>query len=125
MKKVKAEIVQHMAGLQTSGKQISARFVFPGEFIGFQGHFPDKKVLPGVCQIQCAVAVVEQARQRKVALKEIALAKYFLPVLPDEEILCVCSDVEGSGEFTMKAVITKGTAKAAELKLRMAFTDEE
>ncbi len=125
MKKVKAEIARHLAGLESSGKQVTSRFVFPDTFIGFQGHFPDKKVLPGVCQIQCAVAAVEQARHRTVALKEIVLAKYFMPVVPDEEIGCLCSDVEESGEFTIKAVITKGTAKVAELKLRVVLTDKE
>lgn len=114
-----------MAGLESSGKRISAAFVFPEGFIGFQGHFPHKKVLPGVCQIQCAVAVVEQAKRRPLALKEIVLAKYFAPVTPGDDIMCVCSDVEENGEFTMKAVITKASVKVAELKLRVALTGEE
>ena len=121
MRTIKTEVVQHMSGLEASDRTVTARFRFPEEFIGFQGHFPGKKVLPGVCEIQCALSLVEQARQKSVELKEITLAKYFAPVSPGEEIFCVVSDVADSGEFTCKAVITKGETKVAELKLKVAL----
>ncbi len=110
-----------MTGLEKSDKAITSRFAFPEEFVGFQGHFPGKKILPGVCEIQCALLTVERAKQKTLDLKEVALAKYFAPVLPNEEITCAMSDVADSGEFTCKAVITKGSTKVAELKLRVAI----
>lgn len=110
-----------MTGLETSDKTITSRFVFPEEFVGFQGHFPGKKVLPGVCEIQCALLTIEKAKQKTPDLKEVALAKYFAPVSPDEEITCAVNDVADSGEFTCKAVITKGSTKVAELKLRVVI----
>ena len=113
MKKVKEEIVQCMIGLERVDQKVSARFLFPGSFVGFQGHFPDKKILPGVCQVQCALSMVEQALREKVSMHELVLAKYFAPVAPNEEILCSCSDVGDAGEFVFKASITKGTAKVA------------
>ncbi len=124
MKTIKTEIEQYMTALEASGPTVTARFVFPEEFLGFKGHFPHKKVLPGVCQIQCALATIERAIQRSVELREIALAKYFSPVSPGEEITCTCSDIAPAGEFTVKAKITKGPAKVAELKLRVALTED-
>jgi 3-hydroxymyristoyl/3-hydroxydecanoyl-(acyl carrier protein) dehydratase len=61
-----------MSGLAREGSSLSSRFTFPPEFIGFQGHFPDKKILPGV-QVQCALSLIEK-RGQTVVLKEIVLA---------------------------------------------------
>jgi 3-hydroxyacyl-[acyl-carrier-protein] dehydratase len=112
-----------MSGLTTQEGVVTSRFVFPETFIGFQGHFPKHKILPGVCQIQCALSSLERAVHKAVELREVGLAKYFIPVLPDEEITCRCSDVTDEGEFTFKALIMKGTAKVAELKLRVTVSD--
>lgn len=123
MTKVKAEIVRCMSALESRERTVTSRFRFPADFVGFQGHFPDNKVLPGVCQIQCALSSLEQAKHRHAALREVVLAKYFAPVAPGEEITCACSDVLDAGEFTFKTMITRGDTKIAELKLRVAFTD--
>lgn len=101
---------------------LTSRFRFPGEFIGFRGHFPRKKILPGVCQIQMALSMLEKDTLSPVALKEVVLAKYFSPVFPDEEVICIISGMEsGTGDGVVKAAISKGTARVAELKLRVSF----
>lgn len=123
MKKIKAEITQFMTGFDTVNGALTARFSFPEDFIGFQGHFPEKRILPGVCQIQCALSTVERAKQTSLELREIVLAKYFAPVSPEEEIQCICTDVGDGGEFTFKTMIAKGGTKVAELKLRVALSN--
>lgn len=123
MKKVKEEIEQYLTALEIEGVRLTARFTFPPEFIGFQGHFPAKKILPGVCQIQCALSTLEKGRQKNVALKEVVLAKYFSPLFPGDELTCVVNDGgEVAGEHTVKALITKDTVKIAELKLRVVLS---
>ena len=124
MKKIKNEIEQCIRDLTSEGGKATARFVFPEEFVGFQGHFPAKKILPGVCQVQCALTTLEKANKRSVVLKEIVLAKYLAPVMPGEELTCVCSDLqEKNGEFLVKAVITKDSSRISEFKLRVAFAE--
>ncbi len=124
MKKSKEEIEQHLIALEIEGLRLTARFIFPPEFICFQGHFPAKKILPGVCQIQCALLTLEKGRGENAALKEVVLAKYFSPLFPGDELTCVVSDNGGTtGEQTVKALITKDTAKIAELKLRVVLSD--
>lgn len=121
MRKIKAEIEQYMTGPVRESKKLLSHFMFPDEFIGFQGHFPEKKILPGVCQIQCALSLLEKASGKSVTLKEIVLAKYFSPVFPSEKMTCVVDDIgEGPGEFLVKAIMTKNDAKVSELKLRVA-----
>ena len=123
MRRVKEEIEQYMLGMEIEGLTLTSRFLFPPEFIGFQGHFPAKKILPGVCQIQCALSTLEKGRGTSVALKEVVLAKYFSPLFPGDELTCVVHDggVTG-GEHTVKVSITKSAVKIAEMKLRVSLT---
>ncbi len=37
---------------------LTAEIEFPGTFIGFQGHFPDRPVLPGVCKVLCVLELL-------------------------------------------------------------------
>ncbi len=124
MKKVKTEVEQYMSGFAADDKVISSRFMFPEEFVGFQGHFPQKKILPGVCHIQCALSTLEKAIKKPAVLAEITMAKYLAPVLPNEEITCVCSDLkENNGQYSVKAAITRGSDKVSEFKLKLRFTE--
>lgn len=126
MRKIKTEVEQYMTGLTSEGQTLTSGFVFPEEFIGFQGHFPGKKVLPGVCHIQCALTTLEKANSKQVVLKEIMLAKYLAPVSPGEELICVCSDIQAKDdEFVVKAVLSRNGSKVSELKLRFRFEEDK
>lgn len=111
-----------MTGPTKQESVLTSSFIFPAEFIGFQGHFPTHKVLPGACQIQCVLSTIAKAEEKRVTLKEIMLAKYIAPVLPDEKVVCTVSGVpEGDSDLIYKARITKGTEKVAELKLHVSL----
>ena len=61
-----------------------------------------------------------------MVLKEVVLAKYFSPVFPDEEVTCVINDMgDTSGEFVVKAVISRATDKISEMKLRVSYDKRE
>jgi len=119
---IKTEIERYMTGPAKEGARLTSRFAFPPVFIGFQVHFPEKKILPGVCQIQCALSTLEKGSGKTVVLKEIVLVKYFSPVFPDDEMTCVVNDMgDTSGEAVVKAVISKKTDKISEMKLRVSY----
>ena len=103
---------------------LSSSFMFPAEFIGFQGHFPTKKVLPGACQIQCALSTIEKVLKKRVVLKEILLSKFLAPVFPGDNVICTISEVLDTGiEFIYKARFTKDSEKVTDLKLRVSQSD--
>jgi 3-hydroxyacyl-[acyl-carrier-protein] dehydratase len=116
---IKKEVEKYMTVMDAPSEgMLKASFTFPEEFVGFQGHFPAEKILPGVCQIQCVVSMFEKAG-RAFLLKEIISAKFFSPVLPSEEILCACSTTEETPEaFTVKASVSKAGKVVSEMKLR-------
>jgi 3-hydroxymyristoyl/3-hydroxydecanoyl-(acyl carrier protein) dehydratase len=122
LSKIQKEIERYMSEVTTTDSILTSSFLFPAEFIGFQGHFPAKKVLPGACQIQCVLSTIEEALEKRVTLKEIVLAKYIAPVLPDDTMHCSVSVVpDAGGDVNCKARITKGAEKVTELKLRITF----
>ncbi|MBU0477906.1 hypothetical protein KKC91_05005 [bacterium] len=126
MNKLMQEIKQCMFDLaETKKGEVTARFLFPAEFIGFQGHFPDKPVLPGVCKIQAVIVMLQAWEKGNVRLKEIVLAKFLSPVSPEEEIVFNYSkQTESNGEALIKASVTSQDKKVAELQLKVSFKNE-
>jgi 3-hydroxyacyl-[acyl-carrier-protein] dehydratase len=126
---ISKEVAQCMTGFTELDGTLTTHFIFPEDFIGFQGHFPSRKLLPGVCQIQCVTASLEKMKNKKLIIEEIVLAKFFVPVFPLEELICVFRDISiirDNGEvFIAKASISKGDLKAAEIKLRARFAGKE
>ncbi len=129
MSRIKKEIKKSMIGFieresVDGDSELSARFIFDEDFIGFQGHFPQNKVLPGVCQIQCVNEMLEVWKKRKVGLEEIVSAKYLLPVSPLEELTIQCSNIKFSDiSYTLKASVNKEGEKVSEFKLKVNFGD--
>ncbi len=59
-----------------------------------------------------------------MVLKEIVAAKYLAPVVPGDEVICSCGELQEQGEeFLVKALISKGGAKVSEFKLRIRLAE--
>jgi 3-hydroxyacyl-[acyl-carrier-protein] dehydratase len=127
MNRLGQEIRKCMSGLTDAGKEgLTARFLFPGDFVGFQGHFPERPVLPAVCKIQAAVAMLEAWKERRLRLDEIVLAKFAAPVTCDEEAVFLCQvTMEDSHRAVVRVTVTKHGDMVARFKLRVAFGDRE
>lgn len=126
MRKIKPEMERCMTGPKQDGSTLTSRFLFPPEFIGFQGHFPQQKILPGACQIQCALTTLEKGLGKGMALREVVQAKFVAPVLPDQEIVCTVSDCNGiDGEWICRARLSRENERIAELKLRVSPVQED
>ncbi len=118
MSRIHREIGQCMSGLETENGQMTAKFLFPSEFVGFQGHFEKNPVLPGVCKIQAVLVMHEKMHGGNFRLKEVNQAKYFMPVSAGQEITVRCeSKPVESGLFRVKAIVEKDSAKVAMLQV--------
>ena len=123
MRKIRLETEECLSGLEINGRSVTANFLFPPEFIGFQGHFPGKPILPGACQIQCVLSTIEKGAGKIAVLKEIARAKYVTPIFPDEPVTCTVQEVDAAGDVTFKARISKGGERVTEMKLRVSLVE--
>ncbi len=103
-----------------------ASFLFPPEFVAFQGHFPGRAILPGACQVQCLLTMLEEFTGKPLVLKEIVLAKYITPVLPDEAIKVRLVEplTPDFSETTVKAVILHDEVKVSEIRIRVSFREK-
>ena len=120
------QVRECMSELRQAGAgELTARFLFPEDFIGFQGHFPQNPVLPAVCEIQLAVAMLEAWRKKGVILREIVFAKFSAPVTCNEEVECSCTvAMEDRCEALAAATVARGGRRVAWFKLRVAFEKE-
>ncbi len=82
---------------QESDGRYCARFVFPTDFIGFQGHFPGNPVLPGICKIQAVMAMCRAVRNEPVILSEVITAKFIAPVTCNQALTVECRETAVDG----------------------------
>ena len=93
-----------------------AQFTFPSSFVGFQGHFPGRPILPGVCLIQAMLSLYEAYHSIPIRLVELKTAKFIAPVLPGEDIIMECQEVSKQGrEIIIKTSCKKDNKKIAML----------
>jgi len=97
-----------------------ASFVFSVEFSGFQGHFPSKKVFPGVCQLQCVLALLSRWQDAEARLREVTNVKYVLPIFPGDVISCRITGLKdlGDGLFSLKASMLKDSQRVSDFRLK-------
>jgi len=125
MRRIKQETEACLSGLVVKSPTVSAEFLFPAAFIGFQGHFPGKPILPGACQLQSVLTTIEKGAGKAVVLKEVDRAKFVTPIFPDEPVTCTVEEVSAAGDATFKACISKGGERVMEMKLRVSLVEGE
>lgn len=119
MSRMHREIRRSMSGLRAGENgRLQAGFLFPKEFIGFQGHFENNPVLPGICKIQSVVAMFDEFHGRPFRLKEVSMAKYLSPVTAGQPIVIDCSSGSAEeGTVAVKVSIRRAEERVAILHL--------
>jgi len=112
-----------MSGLTaTEDGGLCAHFRFADDFVGFQGHFPGRPVLPAVCQVGAVITMLEAQLADDVELIELVSAKFFLPVTCEQDLLVECNlNMITVNEVAVKSSISNGDERVCELRLRVAL----
>ena len=77
---------------------MTAVFCFSPTFRGFQGHFPDNPVLPGIVQILMAELTAGGAGC--FALTEISRCKFLRPIRPEEAVTVTATPSDKAGKWS-------------------------
>lgn len=64
----------------------SKLFIIKSDFIGFQGHFPNYPILPGIVQMMMAEITIAEAMQRECTIQEIKKGKFVKPIEPEQNV---------------------------------------
>lgn len=97
------------------GYVMESGFVFPPDFAGFDGHFPDNPIVPGIVQLIGTAYTATGCPSKVTGIKR---CKFQRPVRPLEELRV---RVEVSGDETERSCRARLTANG-ELCAEMAFT---
>lgn len=114
------ELLHHIADHE-DGK-ITAEISFPKNFTGFEGHFPGKPVVPGVCKVLSVVALLELSSKQKVYLRTIVLSKFMLPVTCQEKLTIELRRETKSGTLVrVKALFRSADKKVADIQIEVDY----
>lgn len=104
---------------QTSPETIpgafEAVFVFPQEFLGFAGHFPDNPILPGIAQIMTVLHACGGGLPP--SLRGIKTCKFLRPVLPGEPVVVRGEKKTDAGKVTVTATLSVKDVPCASMTL--------
>ena len=116
MSKLQTEVQQCITKISSSDANVTrATLLFPQSFIGFDGHFEQQSILPGICKIQAVLAVASHTLE-DVSLSCVKLAKFFTPVMPGDEItLDLTIKKTADSPVKLSAIITRGSDKIAKI----------
>ncbi|MEI8311654.1 MAG: hypothetical protein WCH98_12940 [Verrucomicrobiota bacterium] len=95
-------------------------FHYPASFVGFQGHFPNDPILPGVCLLQSLRLGLEKAWSARLNITEILNAKFVAPVRPGDTISFAVAETSRSPHaVSTKAKVTCCGQRVAELSVKL------
>jgi len=95
-------------------------FRYDPSFTGFQGHFPNDPILPGVCLLQSLRVGLEKAWATQLRLTNILNAKFIMPVRPGETLLFAVTETARSPQaISVKAKVTRDSQRVAELSIQL------
>jgi 3-hydroxyacyl-[acyl-carrier-protein] dehydratase len=115
------QIRASMSPIVFDAEGVKASFTFAPDFIGFQGHFPGRPILPGVCEIQAALLLAEAHLRRPVRLREIERVRFTVPATCGERLDYHCTiKTNPDGQTVLRTIIRRGEITIARLRLLVA-----
>ena len=121
MNVLRQAIKKAMSDFECSEDSIRASFLFDKDFIGFQGHFENRSIVPGVCKIQALLLMLEEKYKKSVTLEEIENVKFFHPVTCSEKLEFFCRDPLFGRKKTIKCLVSKDDKKIADIQLKISI----
>lgn len=114
---IQSQIEHYIQQVTADKGAITATLCFGKDFIGFQGHFPQNPILPGVCLLESVLVLVKRLMGNSVHMTELVVSKFFAVVLPGQNLFIDC---KLNGDI-VTASVTNGGQRIALIKMRIAY----
>ena len=120
--KISAVLRSRIRGLKATGENEYACVVeFDPDFTGFAGHFEGNPIVPGVCLIEAARVIAEEATATQLRTTQIAQCRFRRPVCAGEnaDATLKITDSETPGVRNIRTDLRVGGATAAQMRLEV------
>ena len=122
--KIYREIADAIIELKkVDNSKLTAKARFLPEFTGFKGHFENKPILPGICQLELVRAVVARGLEQQLALMQVKSVKFLHVVKPGEVVELKVEINNCADTLIVDANIGCDGNSVAKIKLELAIED--
>ncbi|MBN2591445.1 MAG: hypothetical protein JXA96_16385 [Sedimentisphaerales bacterium] len=97
--------------------EITATLCFDKDFLGFQGHFPQNPILPGVCLLETVLVLIQRLKGKTIYMTELINSKFFTVIIPGQMVNFDCK----LDENTVIANVKIDTQRIASIKMKVSF----
>lgn len=101
----------------TGENQYRCVMEFDPEFTGFAGHFEGNPIVPGVCLIEAARLIAEEAAGKALRTVRIAQSRFRRPIFAGETADATVKLTDAEGKMKIQADIRVGGATSAQIRL--------
>lgn len=117
------ELISRLQNLRQTGENTSESTVFfDKDYDGFNGHFENNPVVPGVCIFQWIRIHLQELLQCKLTLTAIDQCRFRKPLLANAEGLCrIKINSRDAGQLAVQADILSENEIACRVKAKGSF----
>ena len=120
--KMSSALRERIRDLSATGEnQYHCVVEFDPDFTGFEGHFEGNPIVPGVCLIEAARVIAEEAAGQKFRTLKIAQCRFRRPILAGESAAATVkfADTPTPRVRSVRADFRVGEALSAQLRLEV------
>lgn len=112
-------LLEHLYSFEIaeSKTEAKAQMYFTPDFIGFDGHFPDAPVFPGVMMLKLGVFLAELLLQKPLRVTSVIQAKFARVIFPQEVFQAQIKVSEVQGGYEISGNIRKADDLCAKFTL--------
>lgn len=94
-------------------------YIFPQSFLGFQGHFPGRPILPAVVQVMIFRESIAEKLNQNLEIETITRAKFLKVINPETSVTAIWTLKEADGQFLCKCLLESEGQRVSSFNLTL------
>ena len=94
-------------------------YIFPQGFLGFQGHFPGRPILPAVVQVMIFRESIAEKLNQNLEIETMTRAKFLKVINPDTPVTAIWTLKETEGQFLCKCLLESEGERVSSFNLTL------
>ncbi len=115
--KIRRQLCEAMDFADQEGNVFEAKARLDEDFVGFNGHFPDEPVLPGICMITAVLVAAQKHLGCNLHIKTVKAAKFYSPARPGDSLTVKGKVEEADSGWRISGTITSDEERVGKVSL--------